>query len=165
MPNKLDLVLLCLLPDKINRFYQIIGQIKNCEVPIVSPVWIIEIVAPTIFIASGISKPDVIALIDQLYDGRAFFPNDPAVGGSEKAVLKECDRCIWLSMVSFDPKKRLAMPIGRFCCVALVFHALFFNHLLEVFVIIGIFASLFNIGSGVDLVEKWRLSRILLTAI
>ena len=112
MPDKLDFLLIGLFSDKINGFDQIIGQIKNSEVPIISPVWIIMVVSSTVLVTSRISKPDVISLIDKLDNWRALFLNDPAVGRSKKSVLKIHYFCISLCMMSFDPKKGLAMSIN-----------------------------------------------------
>jgi hypothetical protein len=113
MPNKLDLLLTGLFPDVINRVHQIIGQVKNCELPIVSPVWIIIIVVSTVFVASRVSKPHVVTLIYKLDYGRNFFPNDPAVGRCKESMLKISHFCIGLRMMSFDPKKGVGMSISR----------------------------------------------------
>lgn len=114
MPDKLDLLLIGRFPDKVNGVYQIIGQIKNCEFPIISPVWIIKVVGPTVFVTSRVSKPHVVPLIDKLNYGRGFFPNDPAVGRCKESMLKVDYFCIGLRMMSFDPKKRISMSISRF---------------------------------------------------
>lgn len=76
-------------------------------------------------------------------------------------MLKVHHFCIGLGMMSFDPKKGLGMSISRFSWVTLVFHTLFFDHLLKVFVVIWISASFVNINTSVDIVEKWRFSRII----
>ena len=160
MPYKLDFLLFGRFPDKINILYQVIGQIKNCKVPIISPVWIIKVVASTVFVTSGVSKPHVVPLIDKLNYGRKFFSNDPAVGRCKKSMLKVHYFCIGLCMMSSDPKKRLGMSISRFRWVTLVVHTLFFDHLLKVSVIVFILAGFVNVNASVDLVEKWRLSWI-----
>lgn len=112
MPDKLDFLLIGLFSNKVNSFDQIIGQIKNCEIPIISPVWIIMVVAPTVLVTSRVSKPDVIPLVYKLDYGRALFLNDPAVGRGKKSVLKIHYFRISLCMMSFDPKKGLAMSIN-----------------------------------------------------
>ena len=160
MPNKLDLFLPGRFPDKINCFYQIIGQVKNCELPIVSPVCVIIVVLSTVFVTSRVSKPHVVTLIDKLDYGWNFFPNDPAVGRSKESMLKVNNFCIGLSMMSFDPKKGLSMSISRFGWVTLIFQTLFFDHLLKVFVVIWISASFVYVNTSVDFVKKWRFSWI-----
>jgi hypothetical protein len=63
-------------------------------------------------------------------------------------------------MMSFDPKKGVGMSISRLSWVTLVFHTLFFDHLLKLFVVIWISASFVNVNTSVDLVVKWRFSWI-----
>ena len=160
MSDKLNFLLARRLPDEINWVYQILGHIKNSEIPIISPIWIKEVMAPTVFVASRVSKPHVIALVDKLDHRRKFFSDDPTVGRCKKSMLEENNLSIGLSMMSFHSENRLMMSISWLLLVALIVHTLFFYHLLEVFVIIVILAGFINIDARVDIVEKWRFSWI-----
>ena len=112
MSNKLNLLLFGVFPDVINRFYQVVRQIKNGELPIISPVWIIVVVTPAVFVASRVSKPHIVALVDELDHGRDFFPNDPAVGRCKESVLKIHNLCIRLRMMSSNPEDGISMTIS-----------------------------------------------------